>query len=342
MQDQSLDKVLRDFEVTANNFAIRINRSASIRTEYARQIKEMSKTIRGAVKSKEVTSKRGAEIACELRNQILYMLRQRDHDLGKSIATHMKKKGVTLDRAIYNAMDNLKMPQKPLNQLSSNQQHKIYIEVIESSGRSKAKVTGSIPQMRKCARGLWLATFLVAAYNIGTAEDPAWQGGRESANIVGGTAGGFAAGAAMGAAGGIWAGPVGIAIGVVVGGVLGALLADHTYVESVGVYDPVARPIINQHTGFWSGVDEAALAQTLATKNRSPQVIKRTFLSLNAAYHTDVDDVACHFVDIAKRKPALRETLRIDNDLRNLLIQLLEDGWTSRRDQMAINYLNTL
>lgn len=51
MAEQFLETALRDFEVTANSFAIRINKSASIRKEYVRQIKDMSQSIRGAVES---------------------------------------------------------------------------------------------------------------------------------------------------------------------------------------------------------------------------------------------------------------------------------------------------
>ncbi len=342
MSDQTLETALRDFEVTANSFAIRINRSASIREEYVRQVKEMSLNIRTAVDSSELSAKRGSEIACEMRNQILELQRQKDFDLGRSFAKKLKTKGLSFDDIINKTMSKLKLNGKPFNQLSNKQQHQVYMAIIDSSGRSRASVTKAIPKLRWGARGLWMATFAIAIYNIGTAEDPWWQGGRESANIAGGTAGGFAAGAALGAAGGVWAGPVGIGIGVIVGGILGALLADHTYVETVGVSDQIAQPLINQYTSIWKGVDEVGMAEALSTKTNNPQFIKRVFSSLNDAYHTDVDDIAVKFVNIAKRKPALRQTLRSAHDLRHFLIQILDEGWTSRTDQMAINYLKSI
>lgn len=342
MSDQFLEKALRDLEVTANNFAMRINRSASIRESYSLQIKKMSQSIGRAVDSGELSAKRGAEIASEMRNQIMELHRQRDFDLGRSIARKMKKAGRNLEETINRAMVKMNLNGKPFNQLTNEQQYQVFKAVIGSSGRSKAGVTSAIPKMRMCARGLWLATFLIAAYNIGTADDPWWQSGREAANIAGGTAGGFAAGAALGAAGGIWAGPVGIAIGVVVGGVLGALLADHTYVETMGVYDPIAKPLIDQYTSFWKGVDEIGLAQLLAAKRNNTHLITRTFKSLDDAYNSDADDVAFHFVTIAERNSALQQTLRKDHELRQLLVQILSQGWTSRRDQMAINFLNSI
>jgi len=64
-----------------------------------------------------------------------------------------------------------------------------------------------------------LATFLLEAYNIGTAENPWWQTGRETTNFAGGIIGGFAGGATMGAAGGQ---PEGVAVGIIVGAFLGS------------------------------------------------------------------------------------------------------------------------
>lgn len=88
----------------------------------------------------------------------------------------------------------------------------------------------------------------------------------------------------MGAAGGIWAGPPGIAVGVVVGGLLGALLADHAYVQAVGVSQAGVRPLLQRFTGLWSGVDEAGLALALVREHRmNLSFVRDVFRSLLAA-----------------------------------------------------------
>ena len=174
------------------------------------KIREMSKSIRLAVNTGELSASRGAEIANQIRNQIMDMQRARDFDLGRSLAKRMKSKGISLEESIARAMKKLKLEGKPFNQLSGQQQRQVLMEVI------------------------------------GTAENPWWQTGRETANIAGGLGGGFAGGAAMGAAGGIWAGPVGVDVGIVVGGILGAVLADHAYVEAAGTSDPTTRRFIDR------------------------------------------------------------------------------------------------
>lgn len=147
----------------------------------------------------------------------------------------------------------------------------------------------------------------------------------------------------MGAVGGIWAGPVGVAVGVVVGGILGALLADHVYVETAGTGDPTTRRFIERFTSFWTGVDEAGMARALAMEKRANlSFVQRVFLSLNNDYNTDADDVALEYVRIVQLDSGLSQALRGNRALRELLIQLLDEGWTSAEEQGAIRYFRGL
>lgn len=218
MASPKLEESLRQLEATASSFATRFVRMAHVRSAYIEQIGEMSRSIRSAVETGELSASRGAEIANQMRNQIMEMQRARDFDLGRSLARRMKSRGIRLEEAITKTMRKLKLEGKPFNQITGQQQRQVLMEVIESAGRSRPSVTQKIPRLRWAGRGLWLATFAIAAYNIGTAENPWWQTGRETANIAGGITGGFAGGAAMGAVGGLWAGPVGVAVGILVGG----------------------------------------------------------------------------------------------------------------------------
>lgn len=343
MTDPRLETALRHMEATANSLAVRLVRSAQVRAAYVQKIKEMSGSIRLAVEAGELSVSRGAEIANEMRNQIMDMQRARDFDLGRSLAQKMKNKGLSLEESIARAMKKWNLEGKPLNQLPGQQQRQVLMEVVDSAGRSRPSVTQKIPKLRWAGRGLWIATFAIAAYNIGTAEHPWWQTGRETASIAGGLGGGFAGGAAMGAAGGIWAGPVGVAVGVVVGGILGALLADHAYLETAGTGDPTTRPFIDRFTGFWTGVDEAGMARALATEQRANlSFVQRVFLSLNDAYNSDADEVALEYVKIVRRDSRLSQAVRGNRVLRELLTQLLDEGWTSAEEQAAIKYLRGL
>jgi hypothetical protein len=341
--DPRLETALRQLEVAANNFAVRLIRVTQVRAAYVEKIGEMSQSIRLAVETGDLSASRGAEIANEMRNKIMEMQRGRDFDLGRSLAQRMKSQGLSLEELITRAMRKLNLEGKPFNQLSGQQQRQVFTEIIDSAGRSRPAVTRGMTRLRWAGRGLWLATLVIAAYNIGTAENPWWQTGREAANIAGGLGGGFAGGAAMGAAGGIWAGPVGVGVGIIVGGILGALLADHAYVEVAGTSDPMTRQFVDRFTGFWTGVDETGMARALATEQRNNlSFVQRVFLSLNSDYNTDADDVAMEYVKIVRRDPGLSQDLRENSALRELLIQLLDEGWTSTEEQGAIKYLQGL
>ena len=337
--EEELEAARRQLEVAANNFAMRTARMAHVRSEYVSQIAEMSNSIRSAVDAGELSARAGAEIANQMRNQILEMQRLRDFDLGRSLAQSMKQKGLSLEEVITKVMKDLNLEGRQFNQLSGSQQRQVYMEVINSAGRSRPSVTRPIPYLRWTGRTLWFATFVIAAYNIGTAENPWWQTGRESSNIAGGIGGAAAAGALAG----LWAGPIGVGIGILVGGALGALLADHAYVEAVGTSDESTRSFVDRFTGFFTGVDEAGMAQALASEHLTDSSFtERVFLSLNNSYYTDSDDVALEYVNAVRQNLELRQALMRNNNLRELLIHSLESGWTSSEEQRAIWYLQSL
>jgi hypothetical protein len=341
--DPRLETALHQLEATATSFGLRYIKMAEVRATYVQQIHEMSQSIRAAVQSGQLAADKGAEMAHAMRNEILASARSRDFDYGRALAQQMKAKGISLEKAIASAMKKLGLEGKPFQSLSGADQNRVFMEVIEGSGRSRATVTAGIPRLRWAARGLWIATLAIAAYNIGTAENPWWQSGREAANIAGGVGGGFAGGAAMGAAAGIWGGPVGVAVGVVVGGILGALLADHAYVQAAGTSDPTTRSFVARFTGFWTGVDEAGMAKALASEYRTNSAfVLRVIASLYSDYSSDADDVTLEYVNIARRDNMVKQTISGNRNLRDLLIRMLSEGWTSSEEQSAITFLRTL
>ena len=303
----------------------------------------MSQSLRAAVQGGQLGAKQGAEMASQMRNEIMEMQRLRDFDFGRSLARQMKGKGLSMEQAIANAMKTLGVEGKAFASLSGAEQHAVYVEVMAASGRSRTTVTAGIPKLRWASRGLWLATLMVAGYNIGTSENPWWQTGREAANIAGGVGGGFAGGAAMGAAVGVWGGPVGVAVGVIVGGILGALLADRAYIEVVGTSDATTRSFIGRFTSFWTGTDEPGVAKALGTEYRTNSAfVHRVLVSLDADYNSDVDDVAVMYVGYAQRDTAIRDVIKANRNLRDYLIKVMAEGHTSADEQSAIAFLKKL
>lgn len=343
--DGQVSEAIRQMEVAANNVALRLASSAQVRQRYVIEIKEMSDALWAAYKGGEISAQKAAEVANQMRNQILDMSRANDMDFGRAYARSLKKGGLELDQVIRYIMNEKsgfkeRFAGRLFTDLTPAQQAEIYEEVIKSAGRDRGAVTKGIPRMRWAARGLWVATAAIAIYNVGTSQTPWWQAGREGANIGGGILGSMAGGAAMGAAGGVWAGPIGVGVGVIVGGILGALLADRAYVEVVGTADAGTRGFVDRFTSFWTGVDEEGMAKALADEypNRLDFVL-RVMQALDNDYNTDADDVALAYVQIAMKRPALAQAVKGNRQLRDFLINLLQSGVTFGDEQRAINWL---
>ena len=336
MDESEFEQALHALEVTANNFAMRVISMARVREGYTREIAEMSRSLRESVRQNKLSPRRAAEMANGMRNDIMDSWRKRDMDLGRSFAKGLKAKGLSLDQAIQKAMKKLGVEGQKFNTLPDATQRAVYEEVVEAAGRSRASVTSGIPKLKWAARSLWIATAIIAAYNVGTAEDPWWQSGREAANIGGGVAGSVAAGALAG----IWFGPVGVAIGAAVGGIAGAMLADHAYVEAAGVQNSAVAPFIDRFTGFFSGVDVDGLARALATQyGHNPDFTLAVFDALDDDYSMSSDNVALAYVRLARKDAGLMSTIFGAPDLRDKLVELLEGGWTSGDEANAARTL---
>lgn len=343
--DGQVSEIIRQMEVTANNVALRLTSSAQVRQHYILEIKEMSDALWTAYKGGEISAQKAAEVANQMRNQILEMCRANDMDFGRAYAQSLKTSGLELDKVIdyiMNKKPGLKdrFSGKLFTDLTPAQQAEIYEEIIKSAGRNRGAVTKGIPRMRWAARGLWIATAAIAIYNVGTSQTPWWQVGREGAGIGGGILGSMAGGAAMGAAGGVWAGPIGVGVGVIVGGILGALLADRAYIEAAGTADVGASSFIGHFTSFWTGIDEEGIAKSLADQYPNHlDFVLRVMKSLDDNYNSDSDDVALAYVQIIMKRPALAQAVKNNQQLRDFLISLLESGVTFANEQRAINWL---
>lgn len=343
-KDAELRAALTQMEQTANNVAMRIATSASVRQRYLREIQEMSASVWQAYKAGELSAAAGAKIANEMRNQILEMSRAYDMDFGRAYAQKLKKTGLSLDKVIANIMSKKDFKErfagKPFSGLSDADKGVIYEEVIRSAGRDRSGLSAQIPRLRWAARGLWVASAAIAVYNVGTSNTPWWQAGREAANVSGGLAGSIAGGAAMGAAGGVWGGPIGVGVGILVGGVLGALLADHAYVETAGTANPRTRSFVDRFTGFFTGTDETGMAEALAREHAAnPAFVLDVFQALEADYTSDSDDVAYEYVSIARRVPPLARMIKGHPALRSRLVELLEGGYTAHGERQAAQWL---
>lgn len=179
----------------------------------------------------------------------------------------------------------------------------------------------------------------VVFYNIFTAEDKTWATGREVTTL--GT--GFGASMAGGAVAGIWLGPVGMAVGAAIGGVLGAVIGNGAYLEFAGPERQASAAIITPRTWMFY-TDEDGMARDLVRKSGIVMdEVYRIFLELDANYNSDADDVAVRYIELVRRRRGpIEEGLRLHRPLNKLLVKIMTDGWTGRKETAAINFLKNL
>jgi hypothetical protein len=343
--DFEVQAAIQQMQAAANNVAVRLVTSASVRARYIVEVREMSDALWGAYKAGELSAANAAKAANEARNTILEMARNNDLDFGRAYARSLKRSGLELDQVILYIMNKKngfkeRYAGKLFKDLTSAQQTEIYEEVIQSAGRNRASITRGISRLRWAARGLWVATAAIAIYNVGTSQTPWWQSGREAANLGGGLVGSMAGGAAMGAAAGVWGGPIGVGVGVIVGGILGALLADHAYVQAAGTADPRTRDFVSRFTSLWTGVDESGMAEALVNEHPNRlDFVYQVIQALDADYTTDSDDIAYEYVMRVKTRPALAQAVKANAALRDALVGAMSSGITTASETQAISWL---
>ncbi len=333
-----LQKIIYSMEAEAVNFGYRFIRDANVRMEYMVKTKAMSQELLSVYEAGLITPRQAADTANKMRNEIMEFARVKSSDLGRAKARQLKAKGLNLDALLEKYA--LKKYSRSFHELSDIDRNKIYLEIVQSSGRANPNVSIKTRRLGNLGKGLWLLTACVAVYNVSVADDKAFAAGREVANI----GGGFGGGAAGGAVAGIWFGPVGVAVGVIVGGTLGAIMSDQIYVEIVGPSGEFAKRFIPRFTNLVS-TDEQALADALLTEcTYELDKVLAVFVQLSDKYSTDVDDVALLYVNNIKTKASnlVKEAFKAHTALRKFLVQTLESGWTSDDERKCIQYIQAI
>lgn len=320
--DREVEVALRALETEAVNFGYRLTKDAATRQWYIQKTQEMTTELRARVRSGELSPRRAAEMAQEMRNEIMEAARARTSDMGRAGARQLKAKGRALDELIDKYAQ--RKYSRGFQQLTQGQQDEVLLEIVDAAGRQNPKVNARQAKLGALGRGLWVLSAVIAVYNISVAEDKAHATGREVANV----AGGFAGGAMAGAAAGIWFGPIGVAVGVAVGGVVGSLIADEAYTELTPPKDPRVRNILPRFTGFWS-FDEDGLAKALYDEaGIDLDRVSAVFREINQDHSGDADAAAYAYVREVKRRggPPLH-ALRLNSGLRQQLSRALQSGW---------------
>jgi hypothetical protein len=336
-KDPLVEQSIQQLEVQALNFGYRFIHDSKVRAWYMQTTQEYAQQLRQAHANGSMTARQAAEAAHQMRNEIMEMARVRSTELGRAKAKALKSKGIAFEK-LLEKYSQQKFKQA-FNSLGKHQQEAILLEIVDSAGRANPKVSASARRLGAAGRALWVLSIAVAIYNVANSSNKVDTAAREGVSF----GGGFAGGAAAGALAGIWFGPVGVAVGVAIGGVVGSLVADELYVELVPVGNERVASMVGKYTMPFS-TDEEGLAKALYERGGiDSNFVKSVFAVLAERYSSDSDDVALAYVKLVKARGGSQQlALKLDKELKELLIQLMDQGWTSGEEASAISYLRSL
>lgn len=221
-ETRALELALAALESQAQNFAWRFIKDARARTAYVSRIAAAAAQIRQDVLAGVISARDGARFANEARNVIMEEIRAISSAIGRAGAEAAKATGLTLDEAIEKTVKKL-FPEHTFADLTAAQRRQVFMEIIDSSGRSRPAFTNQIPKWSRFGRSLIVVTVAISAYNIWEARNKVRQGAKEGATLLGGAIGGAAANASAGFLCGPGA-PVCVTALFIIGGVAGALI----------------------------------------------------------------------------------------------------------------------
>ena len=221
-----LESALALLRTEAVNFGYRFIQDGAVRRDYIAKTQALVKTIKDEVRAGRLTYAEGAEEANKVRNAIMDAARLKSSDIGRASAEAAKATGRTLaELQEYYAQKLLK---RSFDSLTTAEKNRVWLEIIEASGRQRPSFNLKAARLAKVGRGFVVLSVGIAVYNVVTAEDPNRQVLKEGATAGAGILGGMGGGALAGLACGPGA-PVCVAIGVFVGGALAALGADFAF-----------------------------------------------------------------------------------------------------------------
>lgn len=221
--DAGLDAELRALQATAVNFGARFIKDAATRRDYLRRTAEMSAELRNAVAAGELSAEAAARRAAELRNAIMEASRIDSSQIGRAVAENLKASGKSL--AQLQEEYAVRLFKKNFDNLTDAQRTRVYVEIVEASGRPRPSATKSATRWGKLGKGLVALSVGLVVYDIWVADDKFKAAVKGGATTAGGAAGGAGGGALAGMICGPGA-PVCVGVGILIGGGLAALGTD--------------------------------------------------------------------------------------------------------------------
>ncbi|WP_353328285.1 hypothetical protein [Chitiniphilus shinanonensis] len=207
-------------------FSIMFINDAQLRADYQAKVKAASNEILARVKLREITPHEGAQTANAIRNHIMDLTRARTSSYGLALAKHIKQQGKLL--SVLCEEKAVAMFRSPFNALSAAQQDQVYLEIIQSAGRTNPKVNVQIRYFKMSGRALLIFSLAVSVYSVAEAEDKERQALKEASTTGASLLGALGAGAGVAL---VVSNPAGWVVGLsaLVGGALTGLASDTAF-----------------------------------------------------------------------------------------------------------------
>lgn len=225
-EHNDLNRALANLQVESTNFGLRFIKDARVRFDYMHQTKRLATEFSTRVAKGEITPREAAEQVNLLRNEIMEAQRMKSSDIGRALAVKLKTNGLSVDELCEKYA--LRFYERSFEDLDQHAKNRVYLEIVESSGRSRISVNKSALKFSRLGRAFWIATIGIAVFKVYESENKLKEIARQGFVIETGIAGGMAGGAAAGLVCGPGA-PICSTIGVFVGGAIAAFGADATF-----------------------------------------------------------------------------------------------------------------
>ncbi len=218
---QKFSSILNAFQGDVSLAAARLSIDPLLRLEYSKRIKLMSDELKAKADIGLITWDQAAKEAQDMRFLIMEMIKSCNTPLGKSMAEKLKLSGKTFNELVAKKTVLLFGRQANFNSLSEVQKHRVYADIVESAGRSNAKVNLAMARLSAVGKGLIVLSIAISVYEIYNASNKVTEATKQMSILGTGVAGGWAGGAMAGLVCGPGA-PVCVLIGSFVGGALAA------------------------------------------------------------------------------------------------------------------------
>ncbi len=199
MNGKVFEHALLMLQSEATSFAYMFIRDSRLRLQYGRRIKTMSEEMRTAVKNGRLSPREAAHKANYLRNEILMLVRSKNHPILLAYSRNIKRHGKTLN-SVLEEKARMRFNQN-FGLLNKTEQDAVFLEAIVASGKSRDSVNRLSMVFGRAGKGLFVLTLAIALYEIYESKNKLREAARQTAIAGSGIAGGVGFGTASVATG---------------------------------------------------------------------------------------------------------------------------------------------